>query len=86
MLKVTVELVPFGIEDHPRRREIATMKIGLQRVREGVGEYVSTLEVDERGPQPQQHIVRVFHRRAKGAASLIRHCLERHLEILPNSA
>jgi len=82
MLRVQVEIVPFGQEDHSRRRTIGVLRIGLQRVKEGnVGEYVSTVEVDNRGPQPPNQVVNITHNRDEGGLELARKCIEAHLNV-----
>lgn len=85
MLRVTIEMVPYGIEE--RKRPIGVMTIALQRVTgDNVGHYVSRIETDQRGPQPPKEVVALTHERAKGAAELVRRCLNAHLRKLSDSA
>ncbi len=80
MLKVTIEIVPYGIEFHERRREIGTVEIGLKAVATGnIGHYESNMETDQRGPEPPRKRITLKHDRSLGAAELVRRCLNAHL-------
>ena len=81
MLQVNIEIVPFGVEDHPRRRDIGTLKIGLQRVDPGnMGQYISAMTTDGHH-QPPNPVVRIEdHARDLGAFELVRRALEAHLD------
>lgn len=87
MLRATIEIVPYGFEDE--KRTLATLEIALQCVTKrdtvdgGLGHYVSTLTTDQRGPQPPKQTVALTHERWKGAAELVRRCLNAHLRKLP---
>lgn len=78
MLRVTVEIVPFGIEE--RKRTIGKLEIGLQGVSEhGIGHYISRLETDGRGPnQPIRDVAAVENPRHLGAYTLIQRCIDEH--------
>lgn len=79
MLRVTVELVPHGMEDC--KRVIGTIEIGLKKVETGnVGNYVSRIKTDQNGPEPPHKTVKLKHWRDDGAMELVRRCLGKHLE------
>lgn len=78
MLRATVEIVPFGIEDHPNKRVIGTITIGLQGVTDGIGHYTSRIETDQRGPQPTSPVVHLDHARHLGGFELVKRCIEEH--------
>ena len=77
MLRATIEIVPYGQEDHPNRREIGVMDIGNMDMAEGECPYISTLTCDGRQP-PKNRTVQLKHDRRDGAWELIRKCLEKH--------
>lgn len=82
MLKITVEIVPFGIEDDPNRREIATLTIGnLGRVDGELCAYRSRTD-DDKVMRPEVH---VEHRRCDGALELVRKCLHAHMTADPDA-
>jgi len=84
MLKVTYEIIPFGREDDPRRRVICTQKIGLQKIVDGVGHYVSAMHDDAHFP-PNNKVVTIENDRSTGAFNLVRRLLEKHCgPILPD--
>ncbi|MCI0564672.1 MAG: hypothetical protein MN733_39900 [Nitrososphaera sp.] len=78
MLRVVLEIVPFGQEEHPNRRIIGEMRISLQEVVDGVGDYFSALHSDARHP-PVNEVVRVQHDRSKGAWPLVSKALDAHM-------
>lgn len=75
MLRVTIEMVPFGIESC--KRTIGVQEIALLKNRNGIGEYRSRLEDDADFP-PEQEEVFLKHDRSKGAWPLIARALEKH--------
>ena len=77
MLRVTYEIIPFGIEDHFNRRVIGVQEIGLLKNTEGIGHYVSTIKDDSRMP-PKVEKVFVDNDRSTGAWELVRKTLEKH--------
>lgn len=84
MLRATIEIIPYGMEDHPNRRVLGTLTIGLQKITgNNIGHYVSRIETDQRGPKPPREVVALTHEREKGAAELVRRCLNAHLRKLP---
>lgn len=81
MLLVTVEIVPFGQVDHERRREIATLRIGLQGTMENgrYGRYRFTCTTDGKHEPPNPVVKIENHDRASGALPLIERCIKEHL-------
>jgi hypothetical protein len=81
MILVTVEIVPFGVEDHERRREIATLRIGLDGTSEcrRFGRYTSTCTTDGKFEPPNPVIQIDRHDRSLGALPLIKDALWEHL-------
>jgi len=79
MLKATIEIWPFGWKDN--KRTVATVEIGLKHIdREtNLGHYVSNIETDQLGPQPQLAQVRLTHDRDLGAVELVHRALGAHL-------
>jgi hypothetical protein len=74
MLRVTVEVVPHG--DNSRSRDIATLRIGLQRVQPGnIGEYISKIQTDTGA---HNDVVYLKHDRDEGALELVRKCIVAH--------
>lgn len=84
MLRVTFEIVPFGEEDHPNKRDIGQLEIGLQGVKGVMGEYVSQMSTDGKHDPENKVVFIERHDRTKGAFELVRRCLESHL--LPECA
>ena len=80
MLRVTYEFVPFGDEKHPNRRVIGVQKIGLQKVVNGIGHYVSTLHDDSWHP-PVNKVINVSNDRSTGAWPLVQKALEKHCDL-----
>ncbi len=79
MLKVTFEIVPYGIEDHENRREIGTLEIGLLRIFDGnYGEYKSTMTTDGFTEPANPEVFINTHDRDKGAFELVQRCLDAH--------
>ncbi len=79
MLKVTFEIIPFGDEKHPRRREIGHLNIGLQRNVANVGQYISMMATDGHHTPPNEVVQIEGHPRDQGAFELVRRTLEAHL-------
>lgn len=76
MLRVTYEIVPFGQEDHPNRRTIATQEIGNYSDCAEDSLYKSTLKTDG-FPIPEE-AVELRHLRSAGAFELVQKLLEKH--------
>lgn len=82
MLRVTLEIVPFGDETHPGRREIGHLNISLRYVNRttNVGQYVSYMTTDGKY-EPPNPVVQIFdHKRAQGAFMLVERALKAHLD------
>jgi hypothetical protein len=75
MLRVTYEIVPFGIEDHPKRRTIGIQNIGNLSDCAEDSLYSSLLWTDG----GLCYLDMVEHLRSEGAFELVRKCLENHL-------
>lgn len=81
MLKVTMEIIPFGKEDHPQRREIGTLTIGLQRIKDdNIGEYRSTMTTDGKYP-PYRPVIFIKHPCNEGAFELVKLAMTAHLSL-----
>lgn len=79
MLRVTLEIIPWGDENHPRRRQIGSLTIGLQRMKDNdIGEYSSVIFTDSKCPAPHP-VVLIDHPRNKGAFELVKHAFIKHL-------
>lgn len=77
MLKVTIDMVPFGIKE--QTRTIGEIEIALIHNDRGTGHYRSRISVDGKGPsQPVRNEVRLTHPRNEGAYRLVQKCIEEH--------
>lgn len=65
MLKVTFEIIPFGNREHPRRREIGHLNIGLQKNVDTVGQYISRMVTDGHHEPPNETIRLMGHPEAR---------------------
>ena len=83
MLKITYEIIPFGLEDHENRRVIATQMIGLQKNEGDVGTYVSNILHDGKGNPPEVSLVGpVTSSRDLGCFHLLRKLLNHHCGVI----
>ncbi len=78
MLKVTFEIIPFGDETHPRRREVGHLNISFQKNVNDVDHYISTIVTDGQHVPPYEHI-QIIIRANQGPFELVRQCLAAHL-------
>lgn len=81
MLKVSIEIIPFGNDDHPDRRQIGTLNIGLQSVKgDNIGVYSSIMSTDGKCLAPRLAIS-IEHPRNEGAFELVKHAITEHLNL-----
>lgn len=80
MIRVTIEIVPFG--DEARKRTVGRMVVGLQQVdrAKNLGDYVVRVETDKFGTSPELTLTDEFqifgHPRSEGVFELLRRCFE----------
>lgn len=74
MLRVSIELIPFG--DESKSEKIEVLNIGNMTPFQSLATYHGWFDVDPRQfPRPEPQVV-VTHLRSKGAWELVRKCLE----------
>lgn len=79
MLKITFEIIPHGDLNHKHRREIGSLRIGLDTISNNIGTYTSIMCTDGHH-EPAARVVHIDrYDRDKGAFRLVHHLLGRHL-------
>jgi hypothetical protein len=73
MLRVTLEMVPFGQED--RKRTIGVLEVSNIGVNEDLGDYLIELEEPDKSGVEVEYIKK--YPRSKGAWTLVRRALQR---------
>lgn len=72
MIRVTVELIPHGVEDHPRRRVLGKMEIANDGSgTEEIGNYKGTLHAEYTSPAGRPGKLFGFRRQRQSVWTLI---------------
>lgn len=72
MIRVTIELIPGGMENHPRRRVLGTLEIANDNTGTAdIGNYTATLHAEYTGPDGRKGRIQNFRRQRQSAWSLV---------------